>query len=218
MNPSEFHTAAAGSAINNRPIKDVSDIIGIAISRLPLAASQRPKESDLLYIAQQAFNRHRYTVEELYLAVDLCNAGELNYELPERRAFTVRDLNSLMFAYRAAKEKYVKNEYVDADTEEKNRRAPANICNTIYRWLKEGKEPERLVMYPYTMAYQHLLSEGKVTEQHFQVARRQAEDLRAADKCSDTPGMLRNGALFGATIEDYQAYIVAVGYIKTLVK
>lgn len=218
MNPSEFHTAAAGSTINNRPIREVSDIIATAISRLPLAASQRPKESDLLYIAQQAFNRHRYTVEELYLAVDLCNAGELNYELPERRAFTVRDLNSLMFAYRAAKDRYVKNEYVDNDTEVKNQEAPKVICRLIYDWIKSGKEPERMVMYGYTIAYRYLLSIAKVTHVQFSAARNDAENLMKADKVAGPMGLLKYGALFGATLEDYQAYIVAVRYIKTLVK
>lgn len=220
MNPTEIHEAANGSLINNRPIGEVTDILRTALKRLALPTRCYP--GDLPYVAQQMYYRHRYTVEELYLAIDYYNAGELDIEISHSSQFGVQSINALMKAYRIEVNRCLnrgRTEDVETDLEERNIEARKQICRFILDEIKAGREPSMMVMHPYKIAYDYLLTQGLVTAGEYDHYADQAKKMYTNERMTRQGGVkqMQEAIKIGvATIDDYQAYLTVMPYFHNL--
>jgi len=221
MTQHEITTAAAGKRISHHTVSEIENLITMAVTRLGIPPRHQPKGETLRYIAQQAFMRHTYTAEELLLAVDGLNAGEINCSVSDTSAFSLSSLNSLMHGYREMKSKYTERppEEDPRDTERKNEEARKMICREIYETMKAGEEPKMTAMYVWMIAFKHLLHEGKVTMQQFDAHEKIADKMFREDTmASGEGGKLAKMFKMGDSVSNYQAMLVVKDYMRGVLR
>jgi hypothetical protein len=217
MTQQEFIKAASGSQIGNRPESELKETIKRVCDRIGIPDRYKPKGESLEYMVDQMRRRHNYTIEELYLAVDMYNAKSLNFKLPENQPFSVHLLNAMMDEYKLEKGRSVKSlEYVeqvpDMISEQQNADARREVLLTIYNGIKQHGMYETVVMHLWMIAFEELERQQKVTMAEFDQALKQAREMAKAN--TYTKGRL----ILNPSVENYQALIVVDRYMRLLIK
>jgi hypothetical protein len=215
MNKHEFEQARnSGRLINNRPVQEIEEILDTVCNRLSLNKWQRPNPETLNYIARQVYHRHHYTVEELYLAVDLYNAGVLQYTL-DNQPFGLKELNTLMAAYRNERIRVTGDTSQQEKpelTEEEVQAIRKQKFGEINDVMQTGQRYETIVMHIWMIAFKHLVDTGKRTMADLDRYKAKAEIDIKREAIVGAGSLFKQA--FRGDVDDYAARLAVEAYIR----
>jgi hypothetical protein len=170
-------------------------------------------------MARQVYNRHRYTVDELYLAVDLYNEAALQFTL-DNQPFGLKELNGLMAAYRSERIRVMGGVEPQQDkqppTDDEIREIRRGIYEDIKLAMANGERDKTYVMHIWNIAFSYLVDIGARQLTDLDRYRDEAQVEIKRETLYDVGALFRKA--IKVDVSDYCARLAVEAYIREVTR